>query len=51
MPLHFEYGRQQIRKATTKSRPHLENERGRYPLVFDIRGVRSHGEKLEHRLP
>lgn len=48
--LHFEYGRQQIRKATTISRPHLENERGRYPLVFDNRGVRAHGEKLEHRL-
>lgn len=48
--LHFEYGRQQIRKATTISRPHLENERGRYPLVFDNRGVRAHGEKVEHRL-
>lgn len=41
MPLHFEYGRQQIRKATTISRPHLENERGRYPLVFDNRERRT----------
>lgn len=50
VPLHFEYGRPQIRKATTISRPHLENERGRYSLVIDNRGVRAHGEKLEHRL-